>query len=574
MVKQGSSTLQAFVRRSVNEFLYSKKSVQELVVAISAIVVCSLSAYTLLTRDPHSLLYYGDAVSHLVISMSVFDSIQPGIGQLGGVWLPLGHLMLMPFVTSDYLFHTGLAGTIVSTLSVAVTACAMFRIAKLQFNSSIIAGFISASLYLMNTSVIYMGVVPMQEAPYMMFFVLSVYYIQKIYSHYICIKSITLDVSLTLKARLLLLKCALAISAATIIRYEGWLLPIGFMILILLVKFAFFRNNESWRPGIGWIECLPIIVSLSGIIFWLLWDFAYYKDPLYFATGPYSAHIQGQPFSGYLQSHPLLALSILIGVSKSMYGLPILTIAFLGIVSYLYIARKDHKRLVFFLLTTATLMIPLVSIFLAMVHGSGVIYPIREGGWFNGRYLVTISPLLAFCSVSLIMCVNEKIRSGKSLIKGVISALVIVLVLISYIHIFISQPLEIGKATVLSDRYALFPFLKHVRFAFDTGDALRILLGDKRGQIVLFTPSQSGQQIILESGLPLKSFIDVGSGSYWSITKSSPWTYGEYVILRKPTDNHQDPKNSLIAYWIRNQQLLMKHYHVAYENPYFMILKK
>jgi hypothetical protein len=78
----------------------------------------------------------------------------------------------------------------------------------------------------------------------------------------------------------------------------------------------------------------------------------------------------------------------------------------------------------------------------------------------------------------------------------------------------------------------------------------------------------------LESGLPLKSFIDVGSGSYWSISKSSPWTYGEYLVIRKPTDIHQDPKNNLIGYWIRNQQLLMKYYRVAYENPYFMILKK
>jgi hypothetical protein len=165
-------------------------------------------------------------------------------------------------------------------------------------------------------------------------------------------------------------------------------------------------------------------------------------------------------------------------------------------------------------------------------------------------------------------------RSRQSVINGVICGFVVLIVLVCYIYTVISQPLRIGGATVLSDKYALLPFLKRFQFAFDTGDALRKLLGDKRETVVLFTPSQSGQQIALESGLPLKSFIDVGSGSYWSISKSSPWTYGEYLVIRKPTDIHQDPKNNLIGYWIRNQQLLMKYYHVAYENPYFMILKK
>jgi hypothetical protein len=561
-----------FLKRSVGQFLYSKRSSQELVVVLFTIVLCFVSAYTLLKRDPHSLLYYGDAVSHLVISRSVFDSIQPGMGQLGGVWLPLNHLMLMPFVTNDFLFHTGLAGTIVSTLSVAVTACTLLRIVKMEFNSSLMAGFLSAILYLMNPSVIYMGIVPMLEAPFMMFFVLSVYYLQKVCYYYICINSNTLGISLTLKVRILLVKCALAISASTIIRYEAWLLPIAFIIVLMVIKF--FRKNETWRPRICWFVSLPIILSFSGILFWLIWNFVYYKDPFFFATGPYSAHIQGQPFSEYLHLNPHLVLSILTGVSKAMYGIPVLIIAIFGVILYLYLRRNDRSRLVFFLLTTALLTLPFLSIFSAMVQGSGVIYPIEEGGWFNGRYLVTISPLLAFCSVSLIMFVNEKMRSRQSVINGVICGFVVLIVLVCYIYTVISQPLRIGGATVLSDKYALLPFLKRFQFAFDTGDALRKLLGDKRETVVLFTPSQSGQQIALESGLPLKSFIDVGSGSYWSISKSSPWTYGEYLVIRKPTDIHQDPKNNLIGYWIRNQQLLMKYYHVAYENPYFMILKK
>jgi hypothetical protein len=45
-----------------------------------------------------SLLLYGDAVAHLHIARRVFDSITPGFRQLGSVWLPLPHILLLPFV--------------------------------------------------------------------------------------------------------------------------------------------------------------------------------------------------------------------------------------------------------------------------------------------------------------------------------------------------------------------------------------------------------------------------------------------------------------------------------------------
>jgi hypothetical protein len=51
---------------------------------------------------------------------------------------------------------------------------------------------------------------------------------------------------------------------------------------------------------------------------------------------------------GYLHLNPVLVLSILFGVSKAMCDIPILVIALFGVVSYLYLKRKDRIRLVFF----------------------------------------------------------------------------------------------------------------------------------------------------------------------------------------------------------------------------------
>ena len=90
---------------------------------------------------------------------------------------------------------------------------------KLQFNYTSV-GLLASALYMANSSVIYMAVVPMMEAAFMMFFMLAVYYIQKWY--YIYTKGGDIW-----KQYRSILKCAIAISAATLTRYEAWTLPIG-----------------------------------------------------------------------------------------------------------------------------------------------------------------------------------------------------------------------------------------------------------------------------------------------------------------------------------------------------------
>src|SRR5690242_5413860 len=59
-------------------------------------------------------LYYGDAEAHLNIARRIVDSRTPGPEQIGTVWLPLPHLIMLPFVMQDAWWRTGLAGAIPS----------------------------------------------------------------------------------------------------------------------------------------------------------------------------------------------------------------------------------------------------------------------------------------------------------------------------------------------------------------------------------------------------------------------------------------------------------------------------
>src|SRR4051794_12114306 len=53
-------------------------------------------------------LAYNDARSHLDIGRRVVEGLKPGFAQLGSVWLPLPHLLMVPTIWSDFMWHTGL----------------------------------------------------------------------------------------------------------------------------------------------------------------------------------------------------------------------------------------------------------------------------------------------------------------------------------------------------------------------------------------------------------------------------------------------------------------------------------
>nr|MBA3723663.1 hypothetical protein [Candidatus Levybacteria bacterium] len=45
---------------------------------------------------------YNDAMSHMNIARLVIDNQEPGLAQLGSVWLPLNHILPLVFVWNDW----------------------------------------------------------------------------------------------------------------------------------------------------------------------------------------------------------------------------------------------------------------------------------------------------------------------------------------------------------------------------------------------------------------------------------------------------------------------------------------
>src|SRR5271156_3446998 len=109
------------------------------------------------------VLLYGDAVAHINIARRVFDSKTPGLLQLGTVWLPLPHLLIMPFIVSMRMWQNGSGGSIPSMAGFVFGGFGIFRLVRTVLNregeanpKSTIGAWVAALLYAANPNLIYM----------------------------------------------------------------------------------------------------------------------------------------------------------------------------------------------------------------------------------------------------------------------------------------------------------------------------------------------------------------------------------------------------------------------------------
>src|SRR5215467_10812310 len=47
---------------------------------------------------------YGDALAHLESARRLWDSLTPGIEEIGSAWLPLFHILVSPLTRSEFLW--------------------------------------------------------------------------------------------------------------------------------------------------------------------------------------------------------------------------------------------------------------------------------------------------------------------------------------------------------------------------------------------------------------------------------------------------------------------------------------
>jgi len=233
---------------------------------ITSIVVCWYYF------QQHEILLYQDALSHMRISRSVFDSATPGLAQLGSVWLPLPHILMWPFIWDNFLWHSGLAGSFVSMPAYVIAAIYLFLSARRLTRSSS-ASFVGTLVFIFNPNVLYLQSTPLSETVCMATLCMTWYYFL-VWIQKDTIKSLVFTASCTF--------------LATLARYDGWPLFVALFCFIPLIGFL---KRQSFLRIQGNLIIFTIFGGL-GIALWLFWNNIIFGDPLYFQRGTYSSLAQ------------------------------------------------------------------------------------------------------------------------------------------------------------------------------------------------------------------------------------------------------------------------------------------
>src|SRR6266550_9079515 len=95
------------------------------VAIISSILIVTAFLY-FLSRD--QTFVHIDAIAHVNKARGLFDNIEPGLRQLGTVWLPLPHILAAPLAAIDPLWRSGAAGSLLSVVCFVGSSVFLFLI--------------------------------------------------------------------------------------------------------------------------------------------------------------------------------------------------------------------------------------------------------------------------------------------------------------------------------------------------------------------------------------------------------------------------------------------------------------
>jgi hypothetical protein len=533
-----------------------------IIIIVTVMTVGVVTAVYLYHLDSHTLYFYSDSAPHSFLARSYVDSTRPGFFEhLGTVWLPLPQILLLPFTLIDPLFKSGFAGLFVSLPLHAITCAILYKLISRHVENSYVP-VVGAFLYAFNPNFLYLSLVSMTEAPFMFFFVASAYYLQnwlfdspKYINHETTTNSFSAHVrGLELKY---LLVSGLLVSLATLCRYEGWILAIFlvFVVVSILIINSYRSNYNLSSKKIIFTVCTFSIISFSGIIFWLVWNDYSFGDPLQFANDKvYSAAaqaLQGSRSFFYLQ--PLNVLTVYGTTLLYTFGPLTLIAALLGFVFSIIFSKDKNKstRTLVYLI----LVMPAIFTVLTMISGIGEMNLSR---WFNSRFLILLGPLMALLNCMLIAYIWKKVK--KLTIKKQ------QFITISIVATLFAFPVFSSLFIVVTFSNATIEF-SHNKLAHDTGHFLGSIY-DGNSTILILTDAGDISKIVVDSGVPIKSFIPVSDSNLNSTIPNEPWLYAKYaVISKKPTWDAV----KTVQYWENSKNISSNLYSKVYENKKFKI---
>jgi hypothetical protein len=235
------------------------------VLGFFALLVCYSKGY---------LLLYGDAVAHLGIARRILDSHYPGIAQLGGVWLPLPHVLMLPFIGNMQMWQTGFAGVPMSMLSFALSVAGVWRLGRRIMRPR--WALVATTFYVLNPNLLYLATTAMTEALFLCLLIWTVV---------AAVETVAaLRAGRARSAGAGMIAAGLLIIGQVMTRYDGWIIG---AVVWCWIAWELWRSGLLLRLRTAFI--LFTLLCLAGPVFWFWYNAHFKGDWLDFMRGPYSA---------------------------------------------------------------------------------------------------------------------------------------------------------------------------------------------------------------------------------------------------------------------------------------------
>ena len=469
------------------------------VVAFIALLVCTARGY---------LLLYGDAVAHLGIARRILDSRNPGLTQLGGVWLPLPHLLILPFVQKMEWWQNGLAGAWPSLLCYVIGVIGFYRLARRMMTPR--WSFAATAFYGLNPNLLYLATTAMTEP----LFLAELIWITLLTME--CVAAIHAGRQSFVARRLIFV--ALLIVAAVFTRYDGWILG---AVVWCILTWQLSRNREVWRTVAPAFVVFTLLV-VAGPISWLAYNQHFFHDPLDFMRGPYSAAAIEKKTSPPGSQHyhgwhnPVWALILYtrtaqLDAAAWEVGFAVMAGAIAGLV--LAVRRRIA-------LSALLLWLPLPFYIYSIAYGSVPIFipPLWPHSYYNSRYGMEMLPALAVFLFFAIAWVQDRWSQTGPLKARLLHPITLSLIAANAVAMMYSVPLVLKEAIANST----------TRVAFETALARELKSFPDGVPILMYNSDHVGA--LQRAGIPLKQTLNEGDYDSWKAALAKPAESAAYVV--------------------------------------------
>lgn len=457
--------------------------------------VVSVLTWIFFSLRNQTLLYY-DAPIHQMISRRVFDSPTPGMGQSGGLWPALIHWLQLPLVWNDWLYRSGLSGSLLSMAGFAISAILLFVLGR-TITGSAWAGVIAALLFMLNPNVLYMQSTPMTDMPLTA----------------CVIAAVTAFVLWCEREDIRFLSGAiLAVNLAAGTRYEGWFL---WGCIVAAIAYVGLRNRWPRKKTVDYLVYFAVFGS-AFMVFWVGWNAVINHHAFGFLGGEYGSS------DNWVSSVDPTVGNIWISIKTYWYatvninGLPLVLTGIVGLVWFTWQNRLSVRTCGLYLFLFPYLFyIPLLYTGTRPMH-----VPQITGDAYNVRFALHTTPLIVLMTAWLVWDIARRLPAIRmQTLAAILMTASVALMVVRAPDISLQEPVAaLNTSEVQTRRIAADWLGEHV--------------AARPGMVLMQTVGN--EQLLFWSDVPLDRVVYEGTtrDGRWAQDLVQPSADVEWVVMR------------------------------------------